>query len=373
MKNCIISILFFSVPFFTLTGCNKKDKQTNIPGPLPPKDSIRIVATGLNFPWEILWGPDDHIWMTERNGRISRVDTSTGQVMALLTITAVKANGEGGLLGMALHPNFATQPYVFVVYNYDGSGGYRERVVRYTYQNNTLTAPLTLIENINASGIHNGSRLLITKEAPDKLWISTGDGSQPADAQLAGKPNGKILRINTDGSIPADNPIPGNPLWSLGHRNPQGLVMANNLLYEAEHGPDIEDEVNIIEKHVNYGWPTVKGPCDAPDETAFCQANNVRGPVWSSGNSTVATSGMDYYNHDYIPAWKNSLLVATLKGATLYQLKLSADGRQVTGTNKFLANRFGRLRDICIAPTGQVYVCTSNGNNQDQIIEINKL
>ncbi|WP_160713479.1 PQQ-dependent sugar dehydrogenase [Chitinophaga solisilvae] len=369
MKNLICVILLL----YAVSACHKQDAPDNTFPPLPSKDSLRIVAGGLHFPWEILWGPDNHIWMTERNGRISRVDTGTGAVQVLLTIPAVKSINEGGLLGMTLHPDFARQPYVFVVYNYDnGSGGYRERVVRYTYQHNTLAQPLTLLDNIGASAIHNGSRLLILKNDPDKLWITTGDANQQADAQNLAKPNGKILRIRIDGTIPADNPVAGNPMWSRGHRNPQGLVAAGNLLYAAEHGPDIEDEVNIIEKLGNYGWPAVKGPCDTPDETAFCNANQVTAPIWSSGGRTVATSGMDYYNHDFIPAWKNSLLVATLKGSTLYQLQLSANGRAVTGVRQYLTNRFGRLRDVCVAPSGQVYVCTSNGNNADRIIEINK-
>ena len=361
------NILFLLVLLVATGACKKNNHHDT-----PPKDSLRIVCSGLNFPWEIIWGPDDHIWMTERGGRISRVDTGTGNVQPLLTISEVKSIGEGGLLGMVLHPDFGQQPYVYVVYDYDNGNGYTERVVRYTYENGQLGSPKTLIDNIAAAGNHNGSRLLIDKNDPSKLWISTGDATQGDNAQQPGKPNGKILRINTDGSIPADNPVAGNPLWSLGHRNPQGLVTANGLLYEAEHGPDIEDEVNIIRKNGNYGWPVVKGPCDAPDESAFCSSHQVIAPIWSSGNSTVATSGMDYYNNGYIPAWKNSLLLATLKGSTLYQLKLSEDGKKVVAVNKYFANRFGRLRDICVAPTGQVYVCTSNGNNQDQLIEINR-
>lgn len=335
-----------------------------------PADSIRTVVTGLNFPWEIHWGPDDHIWMTERNGRISRIVPKTGQVIPLLTISDVKATGEGGLLGMTLHPDFNTQPFVYVVYNYDKNGAYKEKVVRYTFQNSSLSSPVMLLDNINAGGIHNGARLLISTGDAPKLWISTGDAGQASNAQNTAVPNGKILRINLDGSIPADNPFPNNPVWTSGHRNPQGLVLVNNILYSSEHGQSTEDEVNIIEKQRNYGWPTVEGPCDQPGEMTFCTANNVKQPIWSSGNGTVATSGMDYYNNDRIPQWKNSLLLTTLKGQRLYQLKLGADGKSVASTTTYFTNDFGRLRDVCISPDGRVYLCTSNGGNADKVVEI---
>lgn len=335
-----------------------------------PSDSVRVVASELSFPWEIIWGPDDHIWMTERGGRISRIEPKSGTVQELLTVSEVQANGEGGLLGMALHPSFSQQPYVYIVFNYDQNGDYRQKVVRYTYANNTLSSPLALLDNINASNIHNGARLLISPD--NKLWITTGDASNAQDAQNINVPNGKVLRINLDGSIPADNPFPNNPVWSYGHRNPQGLVLVNGRLYSSEHGPSIEDEVNIIEKQRNYGWPTVNGPCDQADETAFCTQHNVRTPIWSSGNGTVAICGMDHYNNSRISQWSNSLLLTTLKGQRLYQLQLSADGQSVTGTKTWFANTYGRLRDICVSPAGRVYLCTSNGNN-DKVIEISNL
>lgn len=334
-----------------------------------PSDSIRTVAQGLTLPWEILWGPDDHIWMTERGGRVSRLDPKTGSLQPLLTIGDVKSTGEGGLLGMVLHPSFDKEPYVYVVYNYDRNGAYREKVVRYTYQGNSLSAPQILLDDIQASGIHNGARLLITD---NKLWISTGDASHSEDAQDRNSPNGKILRINLDGSIPADNPFADNPVWSYGHRNPQGLVLVNGTLYAAEHGPNIEDEVNIIERQRNYGWPTINGPCDQATEMSFCTLANVKVPIWSSGNSTVAPSGMDYYNNDRIPEWSNSLLLVTLKGQRLYQLQLSQDGKSVALARTYFNNSFGRLRDVCVAPSGRVYLCTSNGSN-DKVIEISAM
>lgn len=362
-----ILLLLSTIVACTISFACKKDTRLPREEDNWPADSVRTVASQLNYPWEIIWGPDDHIWMTERGGRISRIEPRTGNVQVLLTISEVVSRGEGGLLGMALHPEFGQQPYVYVVYNYEQNGHYLEKVVRYTYGNNTLTAPLVLLDNIGASGIHNGSRLLI--DAGNKLWITTGDASASQDAQDTGSPNGKVLRINLDGSIPDDNPFAGNPVWSYGHRNAQGLVLVNGVLYASEHGPSIEDEVNIIEKQRNYGWPAVNGPCNQADEVNFCALHNVRPPIWSSGGSTVATAGMDYYNSDRIPGWAHSLLLTTLKGERLYQLQLSQDGQRVTGYRTWFANAFGRLRDLCVSPAGRVYLCTSNGNN-DRVIEI---
>jgi glucose/arabinose dehydrogenase len=327
-----------------------------------------VIVSNLNFPWEILWGPDNQIWMTERGGRISRVNPATGTVTPLLTISEVVSNNEGGLLGMVLHPDFATTPQLFVVYDYNSGSNYREKVVRYTYNGTTLVNPVTLLDNIAASSIHNGSRLVITPDL--KLFITTGDASNQSLPQNTAAVNGKVLRINLDGSIPADNPVAGNPYWSFGHRNPQGLVYANNKLYSSEHGPNNDDEINIIEKGRNYGWPNVEGFCDNGGEQSFCSANNVRQPL-KNWTPTAAVSGLDYYNSDLIPQWKNSLLVAALKNSRLYQMKLDDTFNSIVQTNEYFTNDYGRMRDICISPDGKVYICTSNGGN-DKIIEVTK-
>ena len=324
----------------------------------------RILVRRLTYPWEILWGPDNHIWMTERDGRISRVNPTSGAVTPIYTLPDIRSNGEGGLLGMALHPQFATAPYVYVSYNYHHNS-YKEKVVRFTYKDNTLTSPKILVEDIEAGGIHNGSRLLIVK---DKLYITTGETGNPSLAQNTASLNGKILRINLDGSIPADNPIANSPVWSWGHRNPQGLVLVYGTLFSSEHGPSTDDEINIIEKGRNYGWPDVQGFCNEPDEKLFCQTHAIKEPL-KTWTPTAAVSGMDYYDSDLIPAWKNSLLVTALKNSRLYQLKLNDSHTAITETNEFFNNKYGRLRDVCISPDGKVYICTSNGED-DKIIEV---
>lgn len=347
-----------------ITCCEKKKGSDPDPTAAVLKDTI---LTGkLSHPWEIVWGPDDFIWMTERGGKISRVNPATGAVTPLLTITEVSAQNEGGLLGMVLHPSFSTTPQVFVAYDYMNGTNYREKVVRYTYNGSALTSPQIIIDNIRANTIHNGCRLLITPDL--KLFITTGDSDDQTLPQNKTAVNGKVLRLNLDGTVPSDNPTAGSPVWSFGHRNPQGLVYANNMLYSSEHGPDTDDEINIIEKGRNYGWPTVKGMCNTSAEQSFCTANNVREPlqIWTP---TIAPSGMVYYDQDAIPQWKNSLLLATLKNSRLMQLKLNEARTGIDSVFEFYANKYGRMRDLCISPEGKVYVCTDNGSD-DKIIEV---
>lgn len=349
----------------TISHCGKDDPPPTQESPISPVEITgNVLVENLKFPWELVWGQDNHIWMTERNGKISRIDPSNGNISEVFTISDAVSQGEGGLLGMELHPNFPATPHVFVAYCYNKNNSYTEKICRYTYNGTTLTDPIILIDNIKAAGIHNGCRLLIKNE---KLFITTGDASDQSLPQNISSLNGKILRINLDGSIPSDNPIAGSAIWSTGHRNAQGLAFAGDSLYSSEHGPDSDDEINIIHRASNYGWPDVKGDCDA-SEQSFCDTHKVIEPLikWTP---TIAVSGMGYYNSDSIPQWKNSLLVCTLKGSKLVQLKLN--GAKIDGANEYLAGKYGRLRDICISPTGIVYACTSNGNN-DKIIEIKK-
>lgn len=365
----LFQTLFICIFISALVSCRNKDTIAPPVSTEWPKDSLRIVQDSLNYPWEILWGKDNHIWMTERTGRISRIEPRTGARVFSFNVPDVVSVGEGGLLGMVHHPNFSANGFLYIVYNYRKNNVYTEKVVRYTYQNNTLTAPFVLVDNIPAANIHNGSRLVIT--ADEKLLISTGDAAIPSMAQDTASLSGKILRINLDGTIPADNPFPNNRTWSYGHRNPQGMVMVNNILYTSEHGANIDDEVNIIEKGRNFGWPNVEGPCNGV-ELNFCTLNNIKEPVFSSGSSTLAYCGLDYYNGTRIPQWANSLLLVTLKDQSLRQLKLSANGLTVTSSKTYLKNSYGRLRDVCVSPEGRVYVCTSNAAGFDLLIEIQK-
>ncbi|RYU78762.1 PQQ-dependent sugar dehydrogenase [Hymenobacter persicinus] len=321
--------------------------------------SVTPLVTGLHVPWELVWGPDNFIWMTERNGRISRVNPTTGQVQLLLTLPDVREVSESGLLGLALHPQFTANPYVYVVYNYAEGTAIKEKLVRYTYSPtaNSLSSPLILLGNITATTNHSGSRLLILPDLT--LLMTTGDAVQDPEAQNRASLNGKILRLNLDGTIPATNPTPGSPVYTLGHRNPQGLVLAaNGKLYSSEHGPNNDDELNLIEAGRNYGWPNVEGFCNLPNEQTFCAANTVREPL-TAWTPTLAVAGLTYYTSPAIPDWQGSLLLTTLKASKLVQLRLNAAGDATTGQNDYLTS-FGRLRSVCVSPQGRVYVGTSN-------------
>jgi glucose/arabinose dehydrogenase len=281
-------------------------------------------------------------------------------VLPLLTLPDVTPTGESGLLGMTLHPQFAANPFVYVVYNYTASaGGLREKLVRYTYAPaaGTLTSPLVLLDNITAATTHSGSRLLILPDLT--LLMTTGDAQLRPESQNRASLNGKVLRLNLDGTVPANNPTPGSYVYTLGHRNPQGLTMGpGGRIYSSEHGDSTEDEINLIEPNRNYGWPNVEGYCNTTAELTFCAANNVREPL-TTWTPTIAPAGLAYYDHPAIPGWRGSLLLAVLKNSKMVQLPLTATGTAI-GTQADFITTYGRLRSICVSPQGKVYVGTSN-------------
>jgi glucose/arabinose dehydrogenase len=333
-----------------------------------------VVASNLNVPWDMTYGPDGWIWFTELAGNIKRMNPNTYEVQSVFTIGDVALFGFSvGLHSIVLHPDFNTTPYLYVHY---ANTTTTSKIVRYEYDatNNTLLNPVIILGNIPAGVSHNGSRMVILN---DKLFISLGDTySTPARAQDLTSINGKVLRMNLDGSIPDDNPMPGSYIWTFGHRNPQGLCYANGKMYSSEHGTTANDEINIIEENRNYGWSTVEGVCNTPAEITFCTANNVKEPIWSWSPS-IAPCGLDYYQNDAIPEWNNSLLLAVLKDKKLIQLKLNADGTQILQQNIYLVNTYGRLRDVLVIPDGRVFLCTSNRDYagapiavDDRIIEL---
>jgi aldose sugar dehydrogenase len=349
-----------------------------------PAVRTRDVITGLDTPWEILWGPDGWLWMTERGGRISRVNPDNGEQQILLTLTDVHEQGESGLLGMALHPDFPDSAYVYVVYNYMSGSVIAEKLVRYTYTpGQVLSDPRILLQSIPGFPTHNGSRLLVTPDR--KLLMTTGDAQNQPGAQSHALISGKILRLNLDGSAPADNPWPGAPypanyIYTTGHRNPQGLTIGpGGRIFSSEHGPNNDDEINIISARGNYGWPTVMGICDEGSETKFCADSSVVEPI-KTWTPTLAVAGIAYYAGTAIPEFGNSLLMTTLKEADLRVLKLNADGSRIVSETVLYDNVYGRLRDIALAPDGRVFIATSNRDGRaangfpksadDRIVEI---
>lgn len=351
-----ILLIFIFVAGVTLTGyVSEVDKS------VPSNDTVTLgsktIVSGLNVVWEMVWGPDNWIWFTEQGGTLSKVDPETGKKKILLRIPEVYRYRSLGLLGMAVSPD-PKQPYVFLDYTYKNGQSILSKLVRYTYTADTLINPVVLINDIPGATGHNGSRIVI---APDgKLMMSTGDAAKGANAQDKASLNGKVLRINIDGTIPADNPFPGSPVWSMGHRNAQGLTYGQaGRLFSSEHGDAIEDELNLIKKGANYGWPFVEGFCDTEKEKDFCKTTEVTVPL-KSWTPVVAPAGIAYYNSTAIPAWANSLLMVTLKTQSLRVLKLDASGEKILSEGLYLDHEFGRLRAVCVSPAGAVYVSTSN-------------
>ena len=333
-----------------------------------------VVASNLNVPWDMAYGPDGWIWFTELAGNIKRMNPNTYQVQQVFAISDVALFGFSvGLHSIVLHPDFNTNNYLYVHYAYTTT---TSKIVRYQYDtiNNTLLSPTIILGSIPAGVSHNGSRMAILN---DKLFISLGDTyNTPAVAQNLNSINGKMLRMNLDGSIPSDNPISGSYIWSWGHRNPQGLCYGNGKLYSSEHGTGANDEINIIQQNRNYGWPTVEGLCNTAAEITFCNANNVAEPIWS-WSPAIAPCGLDLYLNPAIPEWNNSLLLAVLKNKQLIQLKLNPDGTQIIQQNIYMTNMYGRLRDVLVIPDGRVFICTSNRDYtgtpiaaDDRIIEL---
>jgi mono/diheme cytochrome c family protein len=257
--------------------------------------------------------------------------------------------------------------------------------VRYTYTGTSLTKPLTLLE-VPAETGHNGSRIVF---APDgKLMLGTGDADPKNDAANSGNAqdpqslSGKILRLNIDGSVPDDNPVPGSPVWAMGFRVPQGLVYGpHGNLYSAEHGNVNDDELNLVRRGGNYGYPRVLGQCDQPGEKDFCATHTVTEPL-KAWTPTIAPAGIDYYQGAAIPEWQNAILMVTLKTQSLRVLKLNPAGTAVVDEQVYFEQAYGRLRDICISPAGDVYLSTSNRDwnpaegfpkeSDDRIIKISK-
>lgn len=355
-------------------------------------------TNGIDIPWEIQWGPDGYIYMTERYGRVSRLDPETGGRTTILDLTStVYDNAEAGLLGLVLHPDFENTPEVFLAYTYF-SGGIKERIVKYTYNavSNTLTNPQTLIEGINGNTTHIGCRLLILPD--NTLLASTGDYQNQSSPQSNSNLSGKILRMNLDGTIPSDNPFGASSyLYSKGHRNAQGLVLATNgNIYSSEHGPQTNDELNIIVPGGNYGWPEVEGFCNQGWETSWCnnEASYVDPiAIWYE-NSTIATSDIAWYDHPAIPEWQGKILMAVLKTEHLKSIEVDAiDGSTVvdqeihfnsghvnnptsTSSSTYNNGSFDRLRDVLVAPDGRVFLATSgpswgtSGTFQNSIVEL---
>ena len=358
MKHFLIVII--SVLTVGLSSTNSIAQDTwDIEGTILTEYDL---VTGLQVPWEILWGPDDMIWSTTRLGDVFRINPETGAYTNVLNLTVFGGNGsEPGLLGMAMHPDWENTPKVYLVYNWGTSwSNAAERLSVFDWDGSQLVNEEILL-TVDAGGIHNGSRLLVLPD--NTLLMSTGDtGDGGASSQNLNSDNGKMLRINLDGTVPDDNPWPDSYVYSWGHRNSQGLCLGpDGTIYSSEHGQSNWDEFNIIEAGRNYGWPEVEGTCGGASEEAFCEEFNVREPLraWAP---CIAVNGIEYYNHPAIPAWNNCILLSVLGGLggqyeRLSILHLSEDGQEVVSEDEYFSEFNQRVRDICVNPnTGAVYI-----------------
>ena len=322
---------------------------------------VDTVYTGLDIPWEIIYGPDGFIWTTERKGIISRIDpVAKTKTVILNIVSSVYQNSESGLLGMALHPDFGNTPEVFLAYTYGDFSNIQEKVVKYTYNGTNLVNEVILIDNIVGNTTHNGSRISILPD--NTLLFSTGDAQNQAYPQDVNVLNGKVLRINLDGSIPLDNPFAGNPVYTFGHRNIQGILQhPNGKIYVSEHGATTDDEFQILEIGRNYGWPNVEGFCDPGGEQTFCTANNVKEPLvaWTP---TIAPSDLVYYENPLFPEFDGRILMSVLKDKRIIAIQLNVDGTSVIDQDDYLINLFGRLRDICVGPNQEIYLATNGAS-----------
>lgn len=320
--------------------------------------SISILADSLDVPWDIQYSKaDSSIYFTEIKGAVFRMDLATGEKRKLAEIPEVYHKRTLGLLGMVLHPDFKRYPYAYFSYTIKKDSVLFSKLVRYTYNHDSLMNPKVLLEIEGNTG-HNGARLAFSKNG--KLLWATGDAHSKTHAQDSTTLNGKLLRIEWDGSVPIDNPISGSYVYAWGFRNMQGLTVSDRgYVYTSEHGDAIEDEVNFIEPLRNYGWPVIEGKHDLPQEIAYAKLRNTKEPL-RSWTPVIAPAGLAYYHSDQIPEWKNSLLLTTLKSQSLRMLKLDGEGRNINEEQIYLENHYGRIRTVTVAPNGDVYIATSN-------------
>lgn len=322
------------------------------------EEDVSTLAANLDTPWSMMFLPSGDLLVTERSGTVRRL----GQDGRAFPITGVRETSEGGLLGLALHPDFERNNRLYVYLTTEAGGQLQNKIDQYTLAGDQMTFQRTVLADIPAASNHNGGDI---KFGPDgNLYVTTGDAAQPDLAQDSDSLAGKILRLRDDGSIPADNPF-GNAVWSYGHRNPQGIAWDDKgRLWSVEHGPSGlggsgQDELNLIEKGANYGWPTITG-----DKTAA----GMRSPVVQSGSDeTWAPAGLAYHN--------GSLYFAGLRGQSLYQAKIDDDAR-VTLKRHF-SSQYGRLRAVTVQ-SSSLFVSTSNRDGRgtpqtddDKIIKIN--
>ncbi|GAB2457518.1 PQQ-dependent sugar dehydrogenase [Jatrophihabitans fulvus] len=314
-----------------------------------------MLADGLEVPWGVAFLPDGSALVSERDTHeIVRV-TADGDTDGIGSVPGVGGGGEGGLLGLAVSPRFASDRTVFAYYTTDRDN----RVVRFRYVDGRSSGFTPIITGIPASGIHNGGRIQF---GPDgHLYVTAGDASQPERAPDDGYLGGKVLRMTADGKPAPGNPDPSSVVFTKGHRNPQGIAFApDGALYEAEFGQNTEDEVNLLRAGADYGWPAIEGDVGS--------GSGKTAPLATFSTSDASPSGLAYAGR--------ALWMAGLGGEKLFRIPVTARGK-VGQPQTLLDGDYGRLRTVVVAPDGALWVTTSNRDGRgsprdgdDKIIRI---
>jgi len=311
---------------------------------------VQTLVNQLEIPWSLAFTPDGRLFFTERPGRVRVYENGALISTPALTLDDVQSVGEAGLLGIAIHPNFTQNHFVYLLYTALTSRGAINRLARYRELNNTLAERAVLREGMTAASIHDGGRL---RFGPDgKLYLTMGDAADAPSAQSLSSLNGKILRLNDDGTTPDDNPFT-SPIWSWGHRNPQGLDWhpVTGASWATEHGATGNDEINRVEKGQNYGWPVIEGAATHAEMETPARFYS----------PSIAPSGASFYTGTRMPRLRGNFFFATLAGRHIQRVVFDpADATRILTTERWLEARFGRIRDIITGPDGALYFCTSN-------------
>ena len=319
---------------------------------------VETVIGNLEVPWSIVWAPDGRMIFTERPGRVRVFQNGKLAPQPLYTVPDVEPRGESGLMSIALHPQFSSNHFLFLSYAY-AAAEQQVRVVRFRETPGGLVDRQVIIENIPAAQFHAGCRL---RFGPDgKLYVTTGDATDRELAQQLNSLAGKILRLNDDGTVPTDNPFVGRAdarpeIWAYGSRNAQGIDFQpeSNLLFETEHGPSGfdgpggGDEVNIIERAKNYGWPVIHHRATRA---------GMESPLLEYTPACAPGSGA-FYRGSALPQFKGNFFFGCLRGVRIIRVVL--DGRRVVSQENLLESKYGRIRDVAEGPDGFIYFSTSN-------------
>lgn len=334
---------------------------------------VRVVELAGDFahPWSLAFLPDGDLLVTERPGRLWRLSADGTERRQIAGVPDVHAVGQGGLLDLAIDPEFESNRLLYFSYAAEGPGGANTRLARARLESERLEDVTVLFdaEPNHPGGRHFGGRIVVL--ADGTVALTLGDRGQKTPSQDLMDHSGSVVRVTADGGVPPDNPFAGRPdvrpeIYSYGHRNPQGAALhpQTGVLWLQEHGPRGGDEVNIVQPGANYGWPLVSHGVNyngTPVGTGEASAPGLTAPVhvWVP---SIAPSGMAFYVGDAFPAWRGNLLVGALKDQLL--TRLSLDGDRVTGEERFLKRAIGRIRDVRVGPDGLVYLLTDASNGR---------